>query len=54
MAEDHKIRGIFPQNIFEIWSPEMPFPAFWAFKFALKFMLSILVFEIKKEKTQTN
>jgi hypothetical protein len=28
----------------------MPFPAFRAFKFALKFMLTILVFEIKEEK----
>jgi hypothetical protein len=28
----------------------MPFPAFWASKFALKFMLTILVFEIKDGK----
>jgi hypothetical protein len=42
--------GIIPLNIFEIWSPEMPFPAFWASKFALKFMLTIFVFEIKEGK----
>ena len=29
----------------------MPFPAFWANKFALKFILTILVFEIKEGKT---
>jgi hypothetical protein len=28
----------------------MPFPAFWASKFALNFMLTILVFEIKEGK----
>ena len=28
----------------------MPFPAFWASNFALKFMLTILVFEIKDGK----
>ena len=38
-------------KIFEIRSTEMPFPAFSAFKFSPKFMLNILVFEIKKEKT---
>jgi hypothetical protein len=38
------------QKVFEIWNPEMPFPAFWASKFALKFMLTILVFEIKEGK----
>jgi hypothetical protein len=42
--------GILPQRMFEIWSPEVPFPAFWASKFALKFMLTILVFEEKKRK----
>jgi hypothetical protein len=31
----------------------MPFPAFWASKFALKFMLTILVFEIKEENKRT-
>jgi hypothetical protein len=50
MAEGHVCGAIFPQKIFEIWSPEMPFPAFWASKFALKFMLTILVFEIKEGK----
>jgi hypothetical protein len=40
--------GILPQKIFEISSPEMPFPVFWASKFALKFLLTILVFEIKE------
>jgi hypothetical protein len=42
--------GVLPQKIFEIWNTEMPFPASWASKFALKFMLTILVFEIKEEK----
>jgi hypothetical protein len=44
--------GILPQKMFEIWSKEMPFPAyaFWASKFALKFMLTIVVFEIKEWK----
>jgi hypothetical protein len=37
-------------EIFEIWIPEMSFPAFWASKFAPKFMLTILVFEINKGK----
>jgi hypothetical protein len=38
--------------MFEIWIPEMSFPAFWASKFAPKFMLTtcILVFEINKGK----
>jgi hypothetical protein len=31
----------------------MPFPAFLASKFALKFMLTILVFEIKEGKNAT-
>jgi hypothetical protein len=44
------VRGVLPQKIIEIWSTEMPFPAFWAPKFALKFMLTILVFEIKEGK----
>jgi hypothetical protein len=39
-----------PHNFFEIWSPEMPFPAFRASKFALKLMLTILVFEMKEGK----
>jgi hypothetical protein len=42
--------GVLPQKIFEIWSTEMPFPAFWVSKFALKFVLTILVFEIKERK----
>jgi hypothetical protein len=42
--------GVLPQKIIEIWSTEMPFPAFWAPKFALKFMLTIVVFEIKEGK----
>ena len=42
--------GVLPQNIFEIWIPEMSFPAFWASKFAQKFILTILVFEINKGK----
>jgi hypothetical protein len=50
MAEGHVCGGILHQKIFEIWSPEMPFPAFWASRFALKFMLTILVFEIKEGK----
>ena len=41
---------ILPQKMFEIWSPEIQFPAFWASKFALKFMLTVLVFEIKEGK----
>jgi hypothetical protein len=45
--------GIVSQKMFEIWSSEMPFPAFWASKFALKFMLTILVFEIKEENKRT-
>jgi hypothetical protein len=40
--------GILPQNIFEIRSSEMQFPAFWPYKFALKFILT--VFEIKEGK----
>jgi hypothetical protein len=36
--------------IFEIWIPEMSFPAFWASKFAPKFMLTLLVFEMNKGK----
>jgi hypothetical protein len=50
MAEGHVCGVILPQTIFEILSLEMPFPAFWASKFALKFMLHILVFEIKEGK----
>jgi hypothetical protein len=42
--------GVLPQKNFEIWNTEMPFPPFWASKFALKFMLTILVFEIKEGK----
>jgi hypothetical protein len=34
-----------PENF---WIPEMSFPAFWASKFAPKFMLTLLVFEINK------
>jgi hypothetical protein len=49
MAEGRVCGGILSQKIFEIWSPEMPFPAFWASKFALKFMLTIIVIEIKLE-----
>jgi hypothetical protein len=45
MAEGH-VCG----QSFGIWIPEMPFPAFWASKFAPKFMLTILVFEINKGK----
>jgi hypothetical protein len=45
--------GILHQKIIEIWNPEMPFPAFWASKFALKFMLTILVFEKKEGKNRT-
>jgi hypothetical protein len=37
-------------GVFEIWITEMSFPAFWASKFAPKFMLTILVFEINKGK----
>ena len=36
--------GVLPQKIFE----KMSFPAFWASKFAPKFILTILVFEINK------
>ena len=55
MAEGHVCGGILPQKIFEIWSPEeMPFPAFWATKFALKFMPTILVFEIKLKKEKAH
>jgi hypothetical protein len=50
LDRDKVCRGILPQKMFEIWSPEMPFPAFWASKFALKCMLTILVFEIKEGK----
>jgi hypothetical protein len=53
MTEGHVCGGILAQKIFEIWSPEMQFPAFWASKFALKCMLTILVFEIKEEKIHT-
>jgi hypothetical protein len=42
--------GVLPQKIFEIWIREMSFPAFWASKFAPKFMLTLLVFEINKGK----
>jgi hypothetical protein len=42
--------GVLPQNIFEIWIPEMSFHAFWASKFAPKYILTILVFEINKRK----
>jgi hypothetical protein len=42
--------GVLPEKIFEIWIPEMSFPAFWASKFAPKFILTILVFEINKGK----
>jgi hypothetical protein len=42
--------GVYSPKLFEIWNTEMPFPAFWASKFALKFMLTILVFEIKEWK----
>jgi hypothetical protein len=52
MAKGHLCGGILPQKMFEIWSWEMPFPAFWTSKIALKFMLTILVFEIKG-KTHT-
>jgi hypothetical protein len=41
---------ILPQKMFEIWSPEMKFPEFWASKFAVKVMLTVLVFEIKERK----
>jgi hypothetical protein len=53
MAEGHMCGGILSQKIFEIWSPEMPFPAFWASKFALKFMLTILIIGIKEGKKRT-
>jgi hypothetical protein len=32
MAEGHVCGGILPEKIFEIRSPEMPFPALWAQK----------------------
>jgi hypothetical protein len=38
-----------PENF---WIPEMSFPAFWASKFAPKFMLTLLVFEINKGKNE--
>jgi hypothetical protein len=50
MAKDHVCGDILPQKMFEIWSTEMPFPALWVSKYALKFMLTVLVFEIKEEK----
>ena len=42
--------GCTPPEIFEIWIPEMSFPAFWAAKLAQKFILTILVFEINKAR----
>jgi hypothetical protein len=51
MAESHVCgQYTMPQKIFEIWIPEMSFPAFWASKFAPKFILTILAFEINKRK----
>jgi hypothetical protein len=49
-SNGHVCGAILPQKMFEIWSTEMPFPAFWASKFARKIMLTILVFEIKEGK----
>jgi hypothetical protein len=50
-SNGHVCGGVLRQKIIEIWSTEMPFPAFWASKFALKFMLTIVVFaEINEGK----
>ena len=50
MAEDHVCGQYTTREIFEIRIPEMSFPAFWASKLAPKFMLTLLVFEIKDGK----
>ena len=45
--------GILSQKMFEIWSPEMPFPAFWALRLFVKFVLTVLVFRAKIKKSAT-
>jgi hypothetical protein len=44
--------GVYSTRKFLTFEAQMPFPAFRASKFALKFVLTILVFEIRKGKTQ--
>jgi hypothetical protein len=46
--------GVVPQKIFEIiWSPEKPFPAFWALHLFFKFVLTVLVFRTNIKKSVT-
>ena len=44
------LRGLVPYNFFEIWSPDMPFPAFWALhlflKFASQYLLELEYFRV--------
>jgi hypothetical protein len=45
--------GMPPRKIFEIWSPETPFPAFWAAYFLLKFEPKGPNFRWKNNEKQT-
>jgi hypothetical protein len=45
--------GMPPRKIFEIWSPETPFPAFWAAYFLLKFEPKSPNFRWKNNEKQT-
>jgi hypothetical protein len=42
--------GMPPRKIFEIWSPEMRFPAFWALHVTIKFVRIVLISQAKIRK----